>query len=131
MHNRDRGKPCGSPPPTPPYIRITYTAVRQIQSRLCRVVKQIRQPHGIEVRVGEREGERRTVAESPRSVGGLSRVPCKVSAYSPRHEFVESIVAPLLQDVAAESPFDPLLQLLERSLRLAEPEVCLPSSHVL
>jgi uncharacterized protein (TIGR03790 family) len=26
--NRDREEPHGSPPPTPPYIRITYTAVR-------------------------------------------------------------------------------------------------------
>jgi hypothetical protein len=26
--NRDRGEPHGSSPPTPPYIRVTYTAVR-------------------------------------------------------------------------------------------------------
>ncbi len=31
-HNRDRGEPRSSSPPTPPYIRITYTAVRQSKS---------------------------------------------------------------------------------------------------
>jgi hypothetical protein len=30
--NRDRGAPHGAPPPTPPCIRITYTAVRLIES---------------------------------------------------------------------------------------------------
>ena len=30
--NRDREGPHGLPPPTPPYVRVTYTAVRQIQS---------------------------------------------------------------------------------------------------
>src|ERR1700716_1145144 len=28
--DRDRGKPCGFSPPTPPYVRVTYTAVRWI-----------------------------------------------------------------------------------------------------
>jgi len=27
--NQDREVPHGTPPPTPPYVRITYTAVRQ------------------------------------------------------------------------------------------------------
>jgi hypothetical protein len=30
--NRDRGRPHGLAPPTPPYIRVTYTAVRWLQS---------------------------------------------------------------------------------------------------
>ena len=30
-HNRDREEPRGSPPPTPPHVRITYAAVRRIQ----------------------------------------------------------------------------------------------------
>jgi hypothetical protein len=29
--HRDRGEPRDSSPPTPPYIRITYTAVRRIK----------------------------------------------------------------------------------------------------
>ena len=32
LPNRDRGESRDSSPPTPPYIRITYTAVRQIES---------------------------------------------------------------------------------------------------
>jgi hypothetical protein len=31
LANRDREEPRGSPPPTPPHMRITYTAVRRIQ----------------------------------------------------------------------------------------------------
>ena len=38
------GRSLTDPSPTPPYIRITYTAVRQIRSLLRGVVKQIRQP---------------------------------------------------------------------------------------
>src|SRR5207248_10287907 len=30
--NRDRGEPHGPTPPTPSYLRVTYTAVRQIKS---------------------------------------------------------------------------------------------------
>jgi hypothetical protein len=29
--NRDRGESRGSSPPTPPYVRVAYTAVRQIK----------------------------------------------------------------------------------------------------
>ena len=72
-----------------------------------------------------------TAAESPRSVGRLRRVPSEVTAYPASHKLVEAIVAPLLQDVAAKPPLNPLLQLLERSLRLAEPEIRFPSGHVL
>src|SRR5688572_25815181 len=32
-HNRDREGPRGLPPPTPPDIRVTYPAVRQMQPR--------------------------------------------------------------------------------------------------
>jgi hypothetical protein len=32
--NRDRGEPRGSSPPTPPYVRVPYTAVRQIKQHV-------------------------------------------------------------------------------------------------
>jgi hypothetical protein len=33
--NRDRGKPRGFAPPTPPYVRVAYTAVRRIKHGRC------------------------------------------------------------------------------------------------
>jgi hypothetical protein len=77
----------------------------------------------------ERQGW--AAAESPRSVGRPRRVPGQIAAYSPRNELVEYGVAPLLENVAPEPSFDPLLQFLECSLRLTEPEVCLPAEQVL
>jgi len=46
-NNRDREEPRGSPPPTPPYIRVTYTAVRWI--KCFPSTYQARQPEGAEV----------------------------------------------------------------------------------
>jgi hypothetical protein len=88
--NRDREEPRGSSPPTPQYIRITYTAVRQIQLRLRGEVKQIWQTQEFKVRMREGERESRASAEGPRSVGRLRGVPGEIAAYTVRNQLVEA-----------------------------------------
>jgi hypothetical protein len=39
-HNQDRERSRGPSPPTPPYVRVTYTAVRQSESTRRTFVEQ-------------------------------------------------------------------------------------------
>jgi hypothetical protein len=47
--NRDRGRPHGLTPPTPPYIRITYTAVRWLQSGTTSVSMKARDTSSVKI----------------------------------------------------------------------------------
>jgi hypothetical protein len=48
LHNRDREGPHGLPPPTPPDIRVTYPAVRWMQSTMGTAME-ARQSQAVEV----------------------------------------------------------------------------------
>src|SRR5262245_47286525 len=81
-NNRDRGKPRGSAPPTPPYIRVRITAVRRTLSyTLGRDGREVeRNEEGLR----KRDGEGGAVTEPPRAMGaagGLRRqIPADAAA---------------------------------------------------
>ncbi len=75
--NRDREGPHGLPPPTPPDGRVTYPAVRRVESlRRGQAAASAR----VEARGGTRETQRRALPETPGSVGRGGGVPGERSA---------------------------------------------------
>src|SRR5262245_36813235 len=106
--NRDRGDPHGSPPPTPPCVRITYTAVRLIQS-VSPSVHQTRQPQPPEVAGGKGDCQRWALAQPPGTMGRLRRVPRQVHTHSPSLQLPVASSAPLLPKIAPQAATNPLL----------------------
>src|SRR5712691_4503283 len=78
--NRDRGKLRGSPPPTPPDMRVR---IRRFGGLSNRVHSSSRNPKRVEVSVGQRDAERRRVRQPPRSEGATSRLSGQVFAHIP------------------------------------------------
>src|SRR5215210_3242871 len=72
-HNRDRGEPRGSAPPTPPYVRVRIRRFGGLSAGLGAHGGQTERP---EEGFGESTGESGAVTEPPgamRGTGGLSR----------------------------------------------------------
>src|SRR5712691_5886363 len=80
LTNRDRGKLRGSPPPTPPDMRVR---IRRFGGLSNRVHSSSRNPKRVEVSVGQRDAERRRVRQPPRSEGATSRLSGQVFAHIP------------------------------------------------
>ncbi len=70
--DRDRGEPRGPSPPTPPCVRVPYSAVREVA--LTRL-EQGGQTDRFEVRIGEPGREGSTAGEIPRTAAAAGRVP--------------------------------------------------------
>jgi hypothetical protein len=77
--NRDREGPHGLPPPTPPYVRVTYTAVRRVESMRR---SKAEESERVEERCWKRDTQRRALTETPGSVCRFGGVPGKLSAYA-------------------------------------------------
>src|SRR5437879_1640440 len=97
----DRGRPYDLAPPTPPHERVTYAAVRQIESCGCRSVEEPWQSKRVEVASRQRDGQRRTATEPPRAVRRFERVPSQIDADPAPTQFPVATPTPLFPEVAA------------------------------
>ena len=123
--NRDRGRPHDLTPPTPPYIRVSYTAIRWGTST-TRAPIETWHAQSVKVVSWYRNRQRRTPAQAPRAMGRLIRVPGQVLTHSALPEFPVPASPPLLPYVAAEAPPDPGVPLLERRLGFGKAKVRVP-----
>lgn len=124
--NRDREEPRGSSPPTPPYIRITYTAVRRIEGKGS-VLDQARPSQGGEGPPRARHHQSRALAQAPWTVGRRDRVPGQDDAHAPRPELAVATATPLRPVGAPQSTTDPLVEVRQRRGDLGEPKVRSPA----
>jgi len=93
VHNRDRGTPHVATPPTPPCVRIRYTAIRLIESIfLC--VHQAGQAEAAEIARRKCDPQSPALAHRPWAVRRPGCVPCQVTRYTTTAQFLDRFVCP-------------------------------------
>src|SRR5215210_9250556 len=128
-HNRDRGEPCGSAPPTPPYVRVRIRRFGGLSAGLGAHGGQTERP---EKGFGEGTGESGAVTEPPGAMpgtGGLSRQ----GAPDPEPAQFRKPGAPALPVLPGYRPQatpDPLIQGPQHRRRFAEAEVAAPADQI-
>jgi hypothetical protein len=90
--DRDRGKPRGSAPPTPPGIRVRTTAVREVRLAL---LDQGWETERSEVRIGKPNEESLGSGETPRAFAAASGVSRQLRGHPQCHQCrTATVIAP-------------------------------------
>ena len=127
--NRDRGRPFGRSPPTPPYVRVRIRRFGSLNSSL--------QQHTLDAQPipeanRQRDAQRRAAAQTPRAMataGGLRRQVFAHASFGQFHK-PTSASGPVAQYDAAQSSSDPFVQRRKDAGCLAEAEVTAPTPQV-
>ncbi len=126
--NRDRGRPRGPTPPTPPCVRVRTRRFGSVARLRADRWKSKRS----EVTVRQPNVQRRTAAQTPSTMRRAYRLGGKVSADAASGQLPEAGPAqfPLLPEETANAATNPFVQFPKYAGRFAETEVATPSGQV-